>query len=94
MVASSTIIAKEATHYNPKTGTNTPEITEFDRLVLQAEKDVVDLTAPSDLFHSESFVKIYENPTIYTKEAIEFLKDKEKSITQKQIVVYSLQSLP
>jgi hypothetical protein len=73
---------------------HTAQKTDFQSLILQAEADVIDLTAPSDLFSSKAFVKIYDHPASSTSAAIEFLKDPEKTVRQKQIVVYSLQKLP
>jgi len=56
-------------------------------------KKVVDLTSIYDLFYFEEFIKIYEQPDFYKKDAIVFISDSANGLQEKQIAVYSMQNL-
>lgn len=57
------------------------------------EKKVVDLTAPSDLFGSQDFIQVYEDPKRNVKDALGLLKS-DAGETAKLIAAYSMQKLP
>lgn len=57
------------------------------------EKKVVDLTALSDLFGSQDFIQVYEDPKRNVKDALGLLKS-DAGETAKLIAAYSMQKLP
>jgi hypothetical protein len=57
-------------------------------------RKVVDLTTASDLFNIDEFIGIYENPSLYSEDALRFISDSTIDTQKKQIAVYSMQNLP
>lgn len=66
----------------------------FADTIRRIEAQVVDLTAPSDLFHSSDFRAIYDAPGQYESAAIQFIKRPDISEQQKIIAGLSLHKLP
>ena len=67
---------------------------DFKNLIDTIDRKVVDLTATSDLFGIDEFIKLYENSSVYRKDALLFIADTLKSEQKKQIAVLSMQNLP
>lgn len=65
----------------------------FDSLIYKIDKQVIDLTSPSDLFSILEFKNIYENPLIYIDSVVVYLKKPECTFQQKLISIYSMQNL-
>ncbi|KYP13484.1 MAG: hypothetical protein A1D16_12365 [Flavihumibacter sp. CACIAM 22H1] len=65
----------------------------FDSTILLIEKKVVDLTSAEDLFAVQEFVGIYENPHLFSGDAISFIYRADRTDQQKLIAVYSMQKL-
>lgn len=57
-------------------------------------QQVIDLTSPDDLFRFPEFIKIYENPEEYLREARDLLASPDLSDLSKSIVGYAMQRLP
>jgi hypothetical protein len=66
----------------------------YQQRIKAIDHQVVDLTAPSDLFGVSNFVALYVNPRIYLANAMRYISDATNSDDCKMIVVYSLQDLP
>jgi len=71
-----------------------PANSDLAELVKLAEHEAVDLTAPSDLHHSEPFRLIRDDPERFADAAKELLTSQKLSKRQKMILVYAMQGLP
>jgi hypothetical protein len=64
----------------------------FDNTILITEKKIIGLTAPGSVFRVPEFMKVYENPGLYHKDAIKYLSRPDRTIDQKKIAIYSQQN--
>ena len=65
----------------------------FQKLVIQAQKDVTDLTNPNELWQSKAFITIAANSRHFQSAAEAFIASGTASEDQKEIAVYGMQTL-
>lgn len=62
--------------------------------IAQIQEKIVDLTSIWDVFRSEIFKELYNNPETHLTDVIHLLSNKQVSDTQKIIAALSIQNLP
>ncbi len=67
---------------------------DFAAAITLIDKEVVDLTAESDLFGSKTFILFYENPEIYYDDAMLFIASEKYTAQQKIIAARAMCRLP
>ena len=70
------------------------ESMEFKDKIAQIQEKIVDLTSIWDVFRSEIFKELYNNPEIHLTDVVNFLSNNQVSDTQKTIAALSIQNLP
>ncbi len=65
----------------------------YQKMIVNTQKKVVDLTALTDLFQSPEFLAIYTHPELHVDNTIKLLKKKDVTEDQKIIAAYGMRRL-